>query len=242
MKEEDVGEQLTGEADIYRVLRSLELTRSLLTIRFTNDHHAYSSLLIHTDLNASQFVVDELNPPEGNIKLKSGEAFTLIAFYDGVQVTFKNNTVIAPAAAHTHKQFNHAFTVDFPKSINHKQRRNAYRTHILNAVKTSISLSNDRAKPLQGKITDLSTTGIGCEFKGYVRPELVRGEVFEHCRIQINQEFELSCSLTTRYPRYDRSQDITHCGFEFDALDKAQQRQLDRYTLQVQREQRRDHR
>lgn len=231
---EDTGQYLTDRNDIYRVLRSLQLTRSLLTLRFSGDHHAYSSLLIHTDLDNQQFVIDEVNPPAGNEKLKSGQEFTLIAFYEGVQVTCKNNRVMVSA----YPEFKHAYSIAFPHKINHKQRRDAYRTHLNSRQNSAITLNNEREKSLAGKIIDLSTTGIGCQFQGFVRPEIQRGELFEHCAIRINSNFELHCSLIAKHPRYDRSQNVTLCGFEFVGLDKVQQRQLDRYTLQIQRENR----
>lgn len=231
---EDTGQYLTDRNDIYRVLRSLQLTRSMLTLRFAGDHHAYSSLLIHTDLDHQQFVIDEVNPPAGNEKLKSGQDFTLIAFYEGVQVTSKNNRVIPSA----HPEFKHAYTVAFPAKINHKQRRDAYRIHLNSHQSSSVTLINERKNPLKGKIIDLSTTGLGCQFEGYVRPEIKREELFEQCSIRINSNFELHCSLLAKHPRYDRSQNVTHCGFAFLDLDKVQQRQLDKYTLQIQRENR----
>ena len=236
MKESTSGQLLTSHEDIYRALRALQLSRSLITLRFGHDAHAYSSLLIHCDLEQRRFVLDEVRPDAGNARLKQGEHFTLIAFYDGIQVLIKDCIVLTSSVPN----FPHAYALAFPKSLYHKQRRQVYRANVARTSKASIALaSDDREGVLQGRVADISPLGIGCEFSGFVHPDLKTGEVFERCRLNINSELAFESSLIVRHPAYRKDTDTTLCGFEFKDLDTASQKSLDRFILYLQRQARR---
>lgn len=236
MDENNPGELLREPAEIYRALRGLQLTRSLVTVKIANDPQIYSSMILLCDLDNEQFIIDEVRPAIGNAKLEQGQSFTIMGFYEGIQVLCKDNAV----ALDNNQELDNAFSIPFPALLYRKQRRHSFRTALSAALPTSIILwSSSRPEKLTGKITDISVSGMGCEIPGYVRPELENGEVLENGVISINSEFQLNCSLVVRHRYYNKGADVTHCGLQFTNIDRITQKQLDRYTLNLQRQARR---
>ncbi len=236
MKDPDGSEYITEPDEIYRILRSLELSRSLLTLRFHDHRHDYSSLILDTDLNQGEFIIDELNSFEGNQRLVERQAFTIIAHYQGVQVSFKNNH----ANSQSPKGFTHAYSIAFPTAIRHTQRRDAYRFHIPLSLPGDAQLpAQMQRQPLQAdRITDLSSSGIGLEFDHYIRPEIEKGEHFNGCTIRIGS-LQLEVNLKATHLFFQKATGHHFCGFEFVRLDKLQQKAVDRALLQWQRDARR---
>jgi len=236
MKDVEAGQHFTNLEDIYRTLYALQRSRSIVTLRFGRDANAFSSLLIHTDLKKQQFVIDEVRPEDGNPRLTAGEAFTLIAFYDGVQVIIKDCHI----ASSNVPGFDQAYSINFPKSLYHKQRRQVFRATVARSSKSSIELhSESRTEVFCGRVLDISPLGIGCEFEGYIEPKLERGELFTRGQLNINNEFALDAALVVKHPAYNKITDTTQCGFEFSTLDPVNQKSLDRFILHLQRQARR---
>jgi c-di-GMP-binding flagellar brake protein YcgR len=236
MKEVESDQHLTHLEDIYSALYALQRSRSIITLRFGHDANAFSSLLIHTDLQKQQFVIDEVRPEDGNPRLKRGEPFTLIAFYDGVQVMIKDCRITSSQVP----DFDQAYAINFPKSLYHKQRRQVFRAAVARSSSSSIELhSENRMDKFYGRVVDISPLGIGCEFEGYIEPKLERGELFDQGRLNINNEFALDAALIVKHPAYNKITDTTQCGFEFSALDPVNQKALDRFILHLQRQARR---
>lgn len=226
----------TQDNDIYRVLRALQLSRSLLQVRFSSDTQPYNSLLIDVDFDQKQFVIDALTPDSGNEKLQEGATFTLIGYYDGVQVACRNNQVL-PTLPELHVD---AFAVSFPAEVFYKQRRHHFRTSIPRARQGAASLlSASRPDALSGRLVDLSIAGFGIELAGQPQPPITRSEHFRECRLSIPGELEISSACIAHNPRYDPVRQVTQCGFELVNPAAATLRKLERYTLQLQREQRR---
>jgi len=236
MKEVESGQHLTNPEDIYSALYALQRSHSIITLRFGHDANAFSSLLVYVDLKKQQFIIDEVRPEGGNPRLKAGEGFTLIAFYDGIQVMIKDCRISSSKV----QDFDHAYSIDFPKSLYHKQRRQVYRAAVTRSSKSTIELhSETRDELFSGRVLDISPRGIGCEFEGHLKPDLERGELFAQGRLNINNEFALNAPLIVKHPSYNPVTNTTQCGFEFSALEPTDQKSLDRFILHLQRQARR---
>jgi len=236
MKDVESGQHLTNIEDIYSALHALQRSRSIVTLRFGHDANAFSSLLIHADLKKQQFIIDEVRPEDGNPRLRAGEGFTLIAFYDGIQVMIKDCRIASSKVP----GFDHAYSVNFPKSLYHKQRRQVYRAAVARSSQSSIELhSENREEIFSGRVVDISPLGIGCEFEGFIEPRLESGELFTLGRLNINNEFAMDAPLILKHPAYNKVTDTTQCGFEFSALEPVNQKSLDRFILHLQRQARR---
>ncbi|GAA5316149.1 MAG: hypothetical protein AseanaTS_13540 [Candidatus Pelagadaptatus aseana] len=232
----EAGELLGETTEIYRTLRALQLSRSLVTLRIEGDSQIYSTMILLCDLDNRQFIMDAIRPESGNQRLQQGVSFALTGFYEGIQVVCKDNRI----STTNPEQLDNAFSVPFPKFVYRKQRRQAYRTHLPGHLVREIHLSGQhREKPLTGQITDISSTGIGCEFSGNIKPELKTGEIFDNATININGELILSCCLIVRQPRHIARAEITQCGLAFDNLTGPEQKKVERYIAQLQRQARR---
>jgi len=231
MMNESNGQQFTSTKDIFRVFRALQLTHSLLSLKFHGDKREYSSLVIHSDLGQELIVIDELIPDAGNQRLRAGEPFTLLGVYEGIHIHCKFDGI----RTQNPTGYDHAFGLGFPRLIHHKQRRDAYRARIDQYDNSCITLQGEaRDEPIRGKMIDLSTSGLGVEFSHFIRPEIELGEKFFDCSIDVNQDFVVRCSLIARHPRYEKSTGLYFCGFEFHGLSRLQQKHVDRYIIELQ--------
>ncbi|TQV84124.1 hypothetical protein FKG94_05530 [Exilibacterium tricleocarpae] len=232
MNTEDGGEQITNVQDIYRTLKSLQLARSQLTVKINGDRQSYASMVMHVDLQRRRFTIDELVAGDANRRVAAGQPFTIIAFYEGVKVILKGKS----AGGGRGQTLLDTININFPAYIYHKQRRQAFRAPLAADTPSGIRLlSGRRHTALHGRIIDLSTTGVGCEFTKPARLDIDKHEHFDRCTINIGDEFELHCHLIARSPGYQRLLDRYTCGFAFTLLDRHQQKALDRYVLAIQR-------
>ncbi len=237
MNPDESGQILTDTDSIFRALKALELNRSPIGIKFGNSKKVtHSTLILEVSREAQTYVLDELTPDDGSRRIAVGEPFTLSGSYDGIHTMIRDVRIGAGS-----RQSSGTFRIKLPRSLYYRQRRQAFRAGVSRGVKAVATLkSTKRALPLSAHITDLSPNGLGCIFKGYVKPELIKGETFEQCHLNINGNFDLHCALITKHPQYDRLTDNTHCGFTFNQLTPEQQKLVNRYVLELQRLQRRN--
>lgn len=230
----DKSETLSTPQEIHRVLRALQLSRSMVSLTF-DDTSTYSSLLISSELDEQQFIIDEVRPEDGNAKLTASKAFTLHGSYSGGQVTIKNCRITTMGIVH----YDNAFAVPFPPSLIYKQRRNAFRINVSRASESAIEINNkERDETITGLVTDLSTNGVAAEFSPNTDPKLGVGEHFDECHVDVRGEMHITCELSLKR-RYTDSQGNLQCGFEIRNIDRADQKKLDRFILELQRQARR---
>ncbi len=236
MNPDESGQILTDSDSVFRALKALQLNRSSIGIRFSNSRKiTHNSLILEVSQETNTYVLDELTPDDGGRRMGVGEPFTLAASYDGIHVMVKDIRALPGS-----RLADGTFRLKLPKSLYYRQRRQTFRAPVGRGIKaTAIMSSAKRDEELNGHITNLSPNGIGCLFKGFVKPSLAKGEMFERCHLNINGNFDLICALITKHPHYDRISDTTNCGFEFNQLTPDQQKQVNRYVLELQRLQRR---
>lgn len=120
------------------------------------------------------------------------------------------------------------------------QRRNAYRAPLKQAQAVNIELSGDRLKtPVKGLLLDISATGCKLRFSGDASKGLQSGQVYERLVAQLPFG-AMTTAVELRHLVYDEKLDMTFAGMRFHRMNGLEQRQIDRFVYQLQREARRD--
>lgn len=238
---EDASFDLTDRQEIFRALKTLQISKSLVNIRIKGQEKTYSSMVVGIDSKKKLFLIDELQPNDGNRLIRSGTPFSIHGNYEGVKISAKNLSAKADLQkVEVNGELTRlpCFKVSIPSSLLYRQRRDAFRVSV--SKSSWVSLSNTQHSFIRGEILDISTNGLGCRLEGHIQPELEYGELFPRSELSIDNNFNLNCELKMRHPRYHRLEDATYCGLSFEVLDNYHQRRLDRFILDTQRRQRKE--
>ena len=89
-----------------------------------------------------------------------------------------------------------------------------------------------------GKLLDISATGRKLQFPGNLNEVLQANVVYERLSIAL-PDVTLIVAAELRHLYYDRSRDASMVGMRFYEISGYEQRQVERYVFQLQRESRR---
>lgn len=228
-------QRLTEAEDIFRVIKSLELNRSFITVTLPQIKGVAASLVLGADLDQRSFVIDQLNEPLLHNKLHTGATLVFRAAYGGVQVSGEARVVTVD-----HNDQGGTISLAFPEKVLHRQRRAAYRA-LITAAPVPITLANNNREAIEGEITDVSAEGLGVVFPKFVHPPIEPGEFFETVQFEANGQL-WNIALTAKHPNYDKMNDKYRCGFSFHQLNLAEEKAVNQWVINLQRQQRKNHR
>lgn len=229
---------LVDSVEIGKALATVVESRTPLTIRIEERQTFYVSLLVDVDSENQVLYIDELLPKNGNDALVNGEVFSVRALCRGIPVFFKGNKILSveeDSGALTYK-------LAFPERLIYQQRRQFFRVAVglkQNCdvvLKRSKKQADSNSSAVRGRVVDLSQRGAGFQILGQLEPELLVGEHMAECEISLPDYEYITCQAEIRRFFYDEERDISSCGLLLHGLEKGQQRKLDRYILQLQRE------
>ncbi len=227
------GRHFTSPGDIFGVFRSLQHDRSSINVQFEEASQLYSSLVLDANLPERFVLLDEISPEAGRDRIESGMPFSFRGSINGIRVYAEGMRVTRvfrdPSGTY--------YQASFPTTLLYLQRRDAFRARVPGSLTASVSLrSEDREKPPQGRLLDLSPTGARIAFRGRFDPEL---EIMEEFQAEIelsSQEQFIPVRLEVRNREYDRERDQTVAGFRFLDLNRTAMLDINRLVTQLQRE------
>lgn len=210
-------------------------SRAPLEIKFTGRQQIYQSYVVDVDPSNNRIALDELIPNNGERLLLSGETFNVVTYRQGVRITWSHSQ---PALA---DMLDNApcYWLNLPEQMSYHQRRNAFRaeTHPEQSLRVQIN-SSRLSEPIHGRLLDISATGCKVQIKSLDSP-LQPGHLYESCVISLpSAKIHLSAEL--RHQSVDEESKATAAGFKFHDLEGAEQRTIERFVYQLQREARRN--
>lgn len=222
-----------GAGDIFGVLRALQTERSLVNVQFDGSAQLYNTMILDANLQERYFLIDEVTPRDGHRKIDERSKFSIRASIHGIKVHAKD-LVSARTLSNADGIY---YQVPFPAKMLYMQRREAFRAYIPGSMKTIARLnSRERKAPLEGRVLNMSATGIRIGFPGEVAPELGPMERFNaFVDIQV-QDTYLECEIEIVYYQYSKERNQTMCGCRFVELPRASQQIVNRFVTFVQRE------
>ncbi|BCR24870.1 flagellar brake protein [Aquipseudomonas alcaligenes] len=237
--QEDDGPQppkvLSAPLEVFANLRTLQQSHDPLIIMFKDRGQRFQSYLIEVNRERGLIALDELIPNDGERFIQNGEAFHVEAFHEGVRIAWNCEDPVRIGELEGAR----CYWCHLPERITYHQRRNAFRASLGQGQLVNIELSGSRLTPgLKGQMLDISATGCRLRFPGDVTSRLQPGEVYERFSAQLPIG-GMTTSAEMRHAYFNEKSGMTFVGLRFHRMSGLEQRQVERFVYQLQRESRR---
>ena len=231
-------ETLTDPLEIAGHLRTLANHKERVNLSFTGlpvARHGYTSVLA-VDRERKLMALDEVVPMESERYLVEGQPFEAEGYHEGVRMSWTSRNYRLKRGS---LEGVPCFWIDLPAELEYHQRRDAYRAPLKRTQSPNINLGGSKLSPsLVGKLLDISATGCKLQFPGNLTDILQPGAIYERLTIAL-PEATLIVAVEMRHLYYDRGRDASQAGVRFYEISGYEQRQIERYVFQLQRESRR---
>ena len=228
--------KLRENLEILASLKLLQQGEDRLTITFDGHPREYQSHLVNLDRDRCQLALDELVPSDGVSRLLAGDSFHVEGYHEGIRMAWRTERADIRRGDH---QGHRCYWMEIPFEMDYHQRRDAYRAPLKPTQIPNVNLAGKLLSPsLVGKLLDISATGCKLRFPGNVLSVLERGEVYERLSIAL-PEATLVLAAELRHLHYEERQQASFAGIRFREISGFEQRQIERFVFQVQRESRR---
>jgi len=236
---EDDGPQppkvLTAPLEIFANLRLLQQSHDPLIVMFKDRNLRFQSYLIEIDRDRGVIALDEMIPSDGERFMQNGEPFRVEGFHDGVRIAWECEDPVQIGELDGSR----CYWSYIPDRVTYHQRRNAFRAALGQGQLVNIELSGSKLNPgIKGQMLDISATGCRLRFAGDVSSRLQPGQVYERFTAMLPIG-----SMTTagelRHVHYAEKVNMTFVGLRFHRMSGLEQRQVERFVYQLQREARR---
>lgn len=236
---EDDGPQppvvLKAPVEIVANLRQLQQNHDPLVITFHERSQRFQSYLIEVERDKKRLTLDEMIPNDGERFLQNGEPFRVEAFHEGVRVAWE---CLQPVQIAEYQGARCYFS-PMPEEVHYHQRRNAYRAPLKQIEPVKIELAGAKLRsPITGQLLDISATGCKVRLPGNIASSLHSGQVYESFTAQLPFG-ALTLAVELRHVQYEETLDTTFAGVRFHRLNGLEQRQVERFVYQLQRDARR---
>lgn len=217
------------DPDVIRVLLArLIAARCPVFVFVEGDDARYATMLLELDAQTNALIADELTPRHGNAGVHRGAKLRVAARLDGVDMRFSTRVRAIDRESEVA-----AYMLDVPRELDHREQRAVHRTR---AFAVAAKLCDPEGPPVEGRVLDLSISGIRIAVK---TPHRVREETRWQCTVALpDGEFESRIAITRVHgaerPRIGaNAEDVL--GAKFDSLGEGAARRLARYIADTQR-------
>ena len=226
---------LKAPVEIVANLRQLQQNHDPLIITFHERNQRFQSYVINVDRDKNLLILDELVPNDGERYLANGEAFNVEAFHEGVRVAWKCEQSVRI----TEHEGARCYFIPMPLEVTYHQRRSAFRAPLKQSELIKIELAGDKLRTaIPGHLLDISATGCKLRFPGNISSSLQAGQVYE--RFTARFPFgAMTTAIEVRHVQYEEKIDTTFVGARFHRINGQEQRLVERFVYQLQREARR---
>ncbi|HSX70072.1 MAG TPA: flagellar regulator YcgR PilZN domain-containing protein [Pseudomonas sp.] len=236
---EDEGPQppkvLSAPLEIFANLRLLQQSHDPLIVMFKDRNQRFQSYLVEVNRERGVIALDEMVPNDGERFMQNGEPFRVEAFHEGVRIAWECEDPVQIGELDGAR----CYWSHMPERVTYHQRRNAFRAPIGQGQLVNIELSGTRLSPaLKGQMLDISATGCRLRFSGDVTGRLQPGQVYERFTALLPIG-SMTTAAELRHAHYVEKVDMTFAGLRFHRMSGLEQRQVERFVYQLQREARR---
>lgn len=226
---------LKAPVEIVANLRQLQQNHDPLIITFNERNQRFQSYVIDVNRDKNLLILDELVPNDGERYLANGETFNVEAFHEGVRVAW----TCEQSVRITEHEGARCYFSPMPLEVTYHQRRSAFRAPLKQSELIKIELAGDKLRTaVPGHLLDISATGCKLRFPGNITSSLQAGQVYE--RFTARFPFgAMTTAIEMRHVQYEDKVDTTFVGARFHRINGQEQRLVERFVYQLQREARR---
>lgn len=236
-KKEQDPKQKAARRGVLQLLGELMAEHAFVTVQ-VGDHrqeHTATSLLIDIDHDSDAVVLDMLTPQTVDAHVQPEQKVTLRGKHQGIRWHFDSHFIRSEI-----RGSDRVHLVALPEEITYKQQRESYRLSIRPSLRTIVAMRRQNGQLLTGKILDLSTSGLRVGINGLPEDPPATGELLVGGRLTMPDTPAVSFTAEVRYHNFDRDRRLMIIGLKFRELEGAQERNLARFILEGQREEKRN--
>lgn len=227
--------RLTSPIEIISNLRALLQHRDLLVMTFADRQQVFNSYIVDIDRENNRLAYDELIPNDGEKYLLNGEKVTITAYRDGVRMIWSHTQRGLPATLENAP----CYWLSLPSEVSYHQRRNAFRADILPEQSIDAQINGRTLQaPISARLMDISATGCKLNIKS-LTPNLQPGQLYDTLELALPTG-RITLSAELRHLNIDEGSNSSQGGFMFHQMSGANQRIIERFVYQLQREARRN--
>ncbi len=222
------GEQVSDPAQIVALLRKVKDSRTLIQVTVPGRAIEYNSALLDINQEQGFLILDELTPADGHQSLCEQRRLTAVIRLRGVDMRFTSK--VQEIGGQAGIAF---YRVELPTQLYYCQRRAFYRVKIGMGLTVPFSITQESSKTLEGRLDDISVTGIRAELKQQLLFD--RGDLLPTCAIQLPNGEKVICEIEVRHISKDEPHKIFHLGARFVNLDRLRLNTLKRFVAEAER-------
>lgn len=224
-------EKITDPVRIAAMLERLRANRCLLTVQPDESGATYHSALLEIHSQQGYFVLDELNPREGHLRLLATRRFKAQARLHGVELSF--SAYVESAGERDGLGF---YRVTFPGALNYFQRRSHYRAKVGFGRHIPVSVQLPDGRSVAGRLRDISVGGIGASFPPDFPESLAQDDRTLEGRLLLPGGKEITCRLRICFVNHSLHDNSRVIGARFVELGAAQQKVVAEFVAALDRE------
>ena len=226
-------ETITSSARIAALLRPVKENHSVITAILPDSNIFFNTALLELVPDKGTLVIDELNPNTGHDLLIDIQRVTLNAMHAGVEINFTVN--LKKSGIDNGIAF---YELEFPESIRYLQRRNSFRVPVSGANIINIEIHTENKKIFSGELSDISAEGMCIRFPKKKEISFEGDSKETLCVIKLPNKQQIRCSFKVCHSISNNSSNSLLIGGRFEHLDKIQRRAIERFVIELQRENR----
>lgn len=225
--------------EICQILSDLAKSKAVISLSFNQGRDQCLSTVIAVDAERNAIYLDIGIDTGFNRRLVESN-HVIFSKNEGIRISWAS-----PKVDEVRLKDGAAMKIAVPKSLIRLQRREFFRlnTPVVNPIKCFIPYANphnpDEDALIELTVVDVSLGGIGTILSGPLHPALEIGASFAGCKMQLPNVGEATPSLAVRNIREltSRMGEVKYrIGLEFVEQSRSDQRMIQHYTFQLERE------
>ncbi len=230
----DQSRVLNHRPDICNAFRLFRDQRIAINLRL-NGHTA--ELPAHIlDVTEREILLERLRPSSNNKLVRDAGQVTFAGRAEGIYL-FATDIPIKQLLASDGIPY---FRAPLPREIMFQQRRRSERVAVARRVSGQGAMVHIQrgAELLEGQLVDISVGGCRVRINDAVDGALRNDEQIPNCRVYLTPELRFDVPAVVRHQAHNKKSNHLFCGLEFQKLDVADRRRLEKYIDRVLEQQR----
>ncbi len=225
---------ITTPIDMKQLLDRVALHHTIVKIGIDHSPEILGSMLLRIDGEKKLVVIDGVIPFIGNALLPRVKHAKFMTLVDGIDLHF---TMAYLQSIGSDREIKHIFR--FPEEMRYFQLRNFHRVVLAPSQVVTIVLRPSPQNQITCRLVDISLGGIAVLLDVQPPRSFAVGEKIAECEIQLNAAESFVCAVMIRYMGQEKGNRKFRLGLEFANLGTVQQRMVERYVANIERQSRR---